>query len=286
MKKDVNLALILIIAFVFMFSFSFVIAENDTSVNESNDDLNERENRERNKIIRDFNAEDGSRIRVERIVEIEDGKRIIRITRKIVHPDGSETEVKIRILEKMENGKVIKIIKVEGKEIEAETELEIDEEETEDGESELRAKLSNGKKIRIKILPDRASEIAIERLKSKNLTIELKEVIHKNVPRVVYNIQTNKNGRFLGIFKLRMKIEAQIDPETGEFLGVSKPWWAFLVSGEDDPDDTVPDEPGNETTPGNETNETVPGNETEMNNTETNNTGTNNTEINNTNITS
>ena len=30
-----------------------------------------------------------------------------------------------------------------------------------------------------------------------------------------------------------MKVEGQIDSETGEFLGTNKPWWAFLVSGED-----------------------------------------------------
>jgi len=83
-------------------------------------------------------------------------------------------------------------------------------------------------------MPDAASDIALERLKILNFTkIELKEIRHKNIPRVVYNIEANKNGKFLGIFKLKMKIEGQIDPETGEFIGISKPWWAFLVTGED-----------------------------------------------------
>jgi len=36
-----------------------------------------------------------------------------------------------------------------------------------------------------------------------------------------------------------MKVEGEVDPETGEFLGISKPWWAFLVTGEDS-DQTQP----------------------------------------------
>ena len=82
-------------------------------------------------------------------------------------------------------------------------------------------------------MPDTASEIALERLRAKNFTIELREVRHRNIPRVVYHIRSNKTGRFLGIFKLKLRVEGQVDPETGEFIGTSKPWWAFLVTGED-----------------------------------------------------
>ena len=53
------------------------------------------------------------------------------------------------------------------------------------------------------------------------------------MPRIVYKVETNKNGRFIGIFKLKMKVEGEIDSETGEFIGINKPWWAFMVTGED-----------------------------------------------------
>jgi hypothetical protein len=103
-------------------------------------------------------------------------------------------------------------------------------------------------------MPDQIAEMAIEKLKTTNYTIELKEKIHKNIPRVIYNIKTNKNGKFLGIFKIKVKIEAQVDSETGEFLGIAKPWWAFLVTGEDESE--LPSE-GNETVVGNVTNSSI-----------------------------
>ena len=155
-------------------------------------------------------------------------------------------------------------------EFEVETELEIEDElEGEDGE--VNAVLSNGRKAKIKFLPDAASEIALERLRAANFTkIELKEVRHKNVPRVVYNIESNKNGKFLGVFKLKMKVEGQVDSETGEVLDVNKPWWAFLVAGEDSDqtgegmDDDSTDNSGDDEEESNET-ETSEENETTNN---------------------
>ena len=82
-------------------------------------------------------------------------------------------------------------------------------------------------------MPDQVVELALERLKALNFTIELKEIKDNNKLRVIYNIEANKTGRFLGIFKLKLKLEGQIDPETGEFIRINKPWWAFLVTGED-----------------------------------------------------
>lgn len=257
--------IVLFMTFVLLFSVApvFVIADSDDNSDLSNsglgsdneekeDDGEDRTDGIREEIKREF-IEDGKRVEIERKVEIEDGEMKIEIRRIITDEDGNKTVVIIKIEEKDGKSK----IKVVGKEeFEADTELEL-ETEFEGNESIIRAILSDGNKTDIKILPDRASEIAIETLRSKNFTVELKEVLHQNIPRVIYNIQTNKNGRFLGVFKLKIKIEAQLDPETGEVLGIIKPWWAFLVTGEDDPDDTLPDEPGNETIPGNETNESI-----------------------------
>jgi len=220
----------LVMTFVFLFSVvsTFIIAQGDDNSDSSDSVSGSGEDRVREEIKRDF-REDGRRIEIERKVEIIDGKRRIDIRRIITDEDGNKREVRIKIEER--NGK--RIIKIVGKEeFDVETELEL-ETEFEENDSDLRALTSDGRKHKIKILPDRVSEIAIERLRSKNFTIELKEVLHRNIPRVIYNIETNKNGRFLGIFKLKLKVEGQIDPETGEVIDVVKPWWAFLVTGED-----------------------------------------------------
>jgi len=203
--------------------------DEDKDEDEDDEDRSGERDRFKEEIKREFIDESGNRVKIERKIEIKDGEVKIEIKRKIVDSDGNEIEIKIKIEEKDGRRK----IHIEGKEeFSVETELEI-ETEFEGNESDLGALTSDGKRHRIKIMPDRASEIAIERLKSKNFTIELREVLHKNIPRVVYNIETNKNGRFLGVFKLKIKIEGEIDPETGEIISINKPWWAFLVTGED-----------------------------------------------------
>jgi len=133
--------------------------------------------------------------------------------------------------------------------------------------------LSNGRKAEIKIMPETASEKAIERLGELGFTIELKEVgkgdavdncnglaeeecknnfectpvyekcpalgdctqtmpfvecTHHNI-RLVYELSGNKEGKFLGIFKIMAKVKAQVDAETGE-VKVIKPWWSFLAT--------------------------------------------------------
>jgi hypothetical protein len=90
--------------------------------------------------------------------------------------------------------------------------------------------LSNGRNAEVKIMPETASERAIERLGELNFTIELKEVGKGDDVKIVYELTGNKNGRFLGIFKIQAKIQAQVDAETGEVIKVEKPWWAFLAT--------------------------------------------------------
>ena len=114
-------------------------------------------------------------------------------------------------------------------EIEAEDEIDL-EENTSGKNYSLKARLRNGNFTMIKIMPDAASEIALERLRAKNFTIQFRKRIYNNIPRVVYNIESNENGRFFGIFKIAMRANAEVDPETGELLDVNKPWWAFMVA--------------------------------------------------------
>lgn len=80
----------------------------------------------------------------------------------------------------------------------------------------------------IKIMPDTASERAIERLGELNFTIVLKEVGQD--AKIVYEMNATKEARVIGIFKAKAEVKAQVDAQTGE-ISVKKPWWAFLASG-------------------------------------------------------
>ena len=87
--------------------------------------------------------------------------------------------------------------------------------------------LSNGRNAKIKLMPETASQRAIERLGELNFTIQLKEV---RKDKIAYELIGNKEGKFLGIFKIMARVKAQVDAETGD-VKVIKPWWSFLASG-------------------------------------------------------
>lgn len=105
----------------------------------------------------------------------------------------------------------------------------------------LRAYLSNGRNAYIKVMPDRASENALSKLKAKcaerNCTVELKEVVIGNETKLAYTIESDKDSRVFLIFKKRMIVRAEVDAETGEVINARKPWWAFLASEKDEPAD-------------------------------------------------
>ncbi len=191
-------------------------------------------------------AENGATIKIERTVEIQDGKVKIKITRTIISSDGSMKVIQIEI-QRDANGTANQV-NIQGEGVNIGGKIEIND-LFEGNNSNLEAVLSNGNSTEIKILPETARELVRERLKAGNISnLTLEEIKHGNIPRVVYNVETNQNGRFLGIFKLALKSETQVDPVTGEILNVSRPWWAFLVS--------VPDEESsgnNETNSENET---------------------------------
>jgi len=104
-------------------------------------------------------------------------------------------------------------------------------------ETKLFVRLSNGKNAEIKIMPDTASERALERLRLRecseenNCTIELKEVGKSDEEKqLAYEMQIQRHSRILGIFQKKMQVGAEVNAENGEVLRVSKPWWAFLAS--------------------------------------------------------
>jgi len=121
--------------------------------------------------------------------------------------------------------------------IEAKSEMEIESEYDSNQKIKLTTQLSNGKKAEVKIMPDTASEKALERLRLKvcnsenGCSIELKEVGKtESEKQLAYELKAQKEARLLGIFKTEMQVEAQINAETGEIIQTGKPWWAFLAS--------------------------------------------------------
>ena len=85
-------------------------------------------------------------------------------------------------------------------------------------------------------MPDTASETALARLRLKvcseenECQIELKEVGQGEQVKAAYEMNIQRQSKFLGLFQTRMQVQAQVDAETGEIVRVKKPWWAFLAS--------------------------------------------------------
>lgn len=160
--------------------------------------------------------------------------------RRFVDANGEVQEVRVEIEERVrEDGRVERKVKYkteDGEDHEIESEIEI-EEEDENGEVRFKAKLSDGSEKEVKVLPQQASEIAREQFISRDIEIEIRERTDRNVPQVVYYIESGKEGRFLGVFKLRMRVDGEIDAETGELIELNKPWWAFLVAEPDSLED-------------------------------------------------
>ena len=102
-------------------------------------------------------------------------------------------------------------------------------------ETKVDYKLRDGRNFSVKIMPEVASERAIERLglkvcnESNGCSIGFKEVGVENKTRLFYSLKAEKEGRFLGLFKTKMGVTSDVDAETGEVVRMKKPWWAFLV---------------------------------------------------------
>lgn len=102
--------------------------------------------------------------------------------------------------------------------------------------SQLKTRLSNGRNAEIKIMPETASERALQRLRlkncneSQNCTIELKEVGEGNKTRAAYEVKAKKTFKILGFIKNHEEISTQIDAETGEEIQTRRPWWSWMAT--------------------------------------------------------
>lgn len=80
-------------------------------------------------------------------------------------------------------------------------------------------------KKEIKIMPDTASQKAIETLQiKKDVKIEIKDT-----GKPVYEVSGGKEVKILGLFKVNMLIKTEINTENGNIEKTKKPWWNFLT---------------------------------------------------------
>lgn len=124
-------------------------------------------------------------------------------------------------------------LKLQTGNVEAETTMNITQERVQN-KTKLQVKLSNGLNAEVKVMPNTASETALAKLGAKceenNCTIELKEVGTGSQVKSAYEIKTQKQAKVLGLFQVKMQVQAQVDAETGEIIQAKKPWWAFLAT--------------------------------------------------------
>jgi len=92
-------------------------------------------------------------------------------------------------------------------------------------------KMSNGRNAEIKIMPETASEKAIERLGQLGFNVTMKEVGNGSNSKLVYEFDAEKHYRVLGFLKRSVKFSAQVNAETGDVVNVTgrKPWWRFIA---------------------------------------------------------
>lgn len=175
------------------------------------------------------------------IKELREAKKELRGDIKAYLKERKEIRAEIR-------GKNITIKQRDKDEIElreknhtARTTLNITESIDENNNTILIIQSSNGQNRTIKIMPDTASEKALERLRLKvcnetnNCTIELKDVpVGKAKKLLAYEMQVQRHYKILGLFKAKAVNKAEVDAETGETIITKKPWWAFLAKEEQD----------------------------------------------------
>ncbi len=158
---------------------------------------------------------------------------------------GEQVQEKVQVQEGThvgENGQMFKIqaqannrYKLECGNVSAECECEMTQATVQE-KTQLFVGMSNGNQAEIKVMPDTASEKALERLRLKvcseenNCTIELKEVGKREKVQLAYELQTKRQAKVFGLFKAQMKVSSQVSAENGEIIRVNKPWWAFLAS--------------------------------------------------------
>lgn len=169
-------------------------------------------------------TDNGRKVQVNREVQVEDGNVTVIILKTVTYANGSQSNYTIQINKENNSGTLINTMSMERNRqafnVSVEDGLNVSDQFF-GNQSQIIVNLPNGSTVNITVLPDEAMQKVLERLSLMNLTfsngtnasIQLQEKIHKNIPQVVYNIEGDKLGKFLGIFKLNMRVSTEVDPK-------------------------------------------------------------------------
>ncbi len=205
--------LILIVTGILLISFvSFVLAEMNGSANKSGnqDNVNTGTQNKANDTELQNTIKETNQVR----------------SGNYVNSDGKQMQIQTQVNNE---------IKLKVGNAEAKTKMNMTQQQVQN-KTKLMVKLSNGRNAEIKVMPDTASEKALERLRLKvcssenNCSIELKEVGKREEVKAAYEVKIKKQSKFLGLIKTKMQVQAQVSAETGEVIRAKKPWWAFLAT--------------------------------------------------------
>ncbi len=194
----------------------------DTSSTSSSDDSDDDSDGSTDS--EDDENEAGEDTETEEDEETEKEKGVTKQTQTytFIDNEGEEYQITVRTETKTREGETFEKIKVRDVQVVgAEGEL-------------IKVKLSNGNNQDVKIMPETASQTAIDKLQSRDVNVELKEVGEGNNIRAVYHADTEKQVKFLGMFRVRAQLTAMINAETGEVEEFDTPWWYFLAFGKSD----------------------------------------------------
>jgi len=228
---------VLFISFILLFSIiGFAYADNeDKNGTGSNDDnqegINDSEEVELNSSL-EIDSQDQDREMERNEMQIEDNQSEFenQTHYQFIGEDGKKYEIETRTKVKMKNGEVQENeheFNFNGYTISSKFKISV---ENKGNESRLRVDLSNGMEKEIKVLPNVASQTAIDVFENKNITVVLKEVGEGANSSVVYEAESDKLVKILGLFKVTAKLKAVINSENGEIKNFEKPWWYSLAS--------------------------------------------------------
>lgn len=89
--------------------------------------------------------------------------------------------------------------------------------------------LSNGEPAEIKITPGYASETVVEKVGDLDFNVQLQETKENNNLKFVYQTdEKEKEIKIFGLFKIKIKVSAQIDALTGD-IKIKMPWWSIFA---------------------------------------------------------
>ena len=118
--------------------------------------------------------------------------------------------------------------------VSAETNLSITAETDSAGRTRIKAMMENGQEREVMIMPDVASEVALEQVRSRvcstdnDCTLELKSVGRESEEKIQYEMELKQDSKIFGLFKKEMMVTVDVDAQTGESR-VHRPWWSFVA---------------------------------------------------------